>query len=170
MPGTRTVVTALAVLIVVPLLEIVAFIGMAYLVGLLWALLLVLLTSAAGGLLVARTGSRAFRTLRASLAAGRRPGQEVTDGALLFAGSLLILVPGFLTDLAGALLLVPVVRRLTGALASRLARGRLSPDLAAQMFGPRRVRVRRAHSYHDGPAPEPTGSPLEGEIVEPRQH
>jgi UPF0716 protein FxsA len=166
----RTLWTALAALIVVPLLEIAAFIGVSYLVGLLWALLLVLLTSAAGGLLVARTGSRAFRALRASLAQGRPPGPEVTDGALLFAGSLLILFPGFLTDLAGALLLVPIVRRLSAGLASRLARGRLSPEMAAQMFGPRRVRVRRAHSASEGPTPEPPGVPLEGEIVEPRRH
>lgn len=166
----RTLGTALAVLIVVPLLEIAAFIGVAYLIGLLWALLLVLVTSAAGGLLVARTGSRAFRALRTSLGQGRAPGTEVTDGALLFAGSLLILFPGFLTDIAGALLLVPIVRRLTAGVVSRLARGRLSPEMAAQMFGPRRVRVRRAHSYSDGPTPEPPGMPLEGEIVEPRQH
>jgi UPF0716 protein FxsA len=166
----RTLWTALAALIVVPLLEIAAFIGVSYLVGLLWALLLVLLTSAAGGLLVARTGSRAFRALRASLAQGRPPGTEVTDGALLFAGSLLILFPGFLTDLAGALLLIPIVRRLSAGLVSRLARGRLSPEMAAQMFGPRRVRVRRAHSASEGPTPEPPGVPLEGEIVEPRRH
>lgn len=167
----RTLGTTLAVLIVVPVLEIAVFIGAAYLIGLLWALLLILLTSAAGGLLVARTGSRAFRALRTSLGQGRMPGPEVTDGAVLFAGSLLILFPGFLTCVAGALLLIPAVRRLAAGLVSRVARGRLSPEVAAQMFGPRRVRVRRAHSYSDGPTPEPPGMPLEGEIIdtEPRQ-
>ncbi|MBO4207400.1 FxsA family protein, partial [Micromonospora echinofusca] len=56
-----------------------------------------------------------------------------------------------------------------GVVAARVAQRRMSSMVAAEMFGPRRVRVRQG-APTDGPQPaaaEP-GAAIEGEIVSPR--
>ena len=79
---------------------------------------------------------------------------------------------------SGLLLLVPPVRRLARAGVQRAAERRVSSMVAGDLFGPRRVRVRRgapaAPPPVDGdrrrppPAVDRRGGPIEGEIVEPR--
>ena len=44
------------------------------------------------------------------LAQGRLPAGELLDGALLLAGGVLLLTPGFFTDFLGLFFLVPVTR------------------------------------------------------------
>ena len=53
--------------------------------------------------------------------AGRSPGREVLDGALILIGGLLLIVPGFLSDLLAAVALLPPTRSLVrGQLARHL--------------------------------------------------
>jgi UPF0716 family protein affecting phage T7 exclusion len=80
-------------------------------------------------------------------------------------------VPGFLTDLVGAVLLIPVVRRLIRGVVSRRVTGRMPPDMANSFFGPRRVRARAGTNPAAGPPPPPgsvDSAPIEGEIIDPR--
>ena len=65
-------------------------------------------------------GRAAWRRLSAAVAAGRPPGREVIDGALVLVGGLLLIVPGFITDAVGLLLLAP-----TRAVARRAHRPQL---------------------------------------------
>jgi len=129
-------------------------------IGLPLTLLLVLATTVLGGWLVRREGVRAWRALRTAASAGRPVGPEVSDGVIGLASGVLLLVPGFLTDLAGLALRVPVLRRAAGTGVRGLAERRFNPALAGDLFGPRRVRVRRGAPV---PADEP---PIEGEIVD----
>src|SRR5438445_6390142 len=80
-------------------------------IGLALTLRRVLATSLLGGWLLRREGIRAWRALRRASMDGRPPGAEVSDGLLGLLGGVLLVVPGFLTDLAGLALLVPPVRR-----------------------------------------------------------
>jgi UPF0716 protein FxsA len=149
--------------------EIAAFVVMVKLIGLGWTLLLLLATSLAGSWLLRREGVRGWRRFRAALAVGRPPGREATDGLLGLVGALLLVLPGFLTDVAGALLLVPPTRGYARAGVQRAAERRISPAMAGDFFGPRRVRVRRGRA-EPGPAqPRPSGATtaIEGEIIEP---
>jgi UPF0716 protein FxsA len=57
-------------------------------------------------------GRAAWRRLGDAIAVGRPPGREVLDGALVVAGGALLIVPGFITDVAGLALLVAPVRAL----------------------------------------------------------
>jgi UPF0716 protein FxsA len=88
----------------------------------------------------------------------------VSDGLLGLLGGVLLVVPGFLTDLVGLALLVPPVRRGARSGVRRLAERRVPSALAGDLFGPRRVRVR----VRRGPPPPPddAGAPIEGEIVD----
>jgi UPF0716 protein FxsA len=149
--------------IVTAALEVVVFILVAQWIGLGWAILLVLGTSLLGALMLQRESSEVWRRLRDVLGAGRPPGTSVVDGVVRLGGALLLLVPGLITSAAGALLLIPPVRRLVRGFAARGAEKRLSPSAAGDLFGPRQVRVERGE-----PASGPT---VEGEIVdtEPRR-
>jgi UPF0716 protein FxsA len=104
-------------LILLPLAEIVAFILIAIVIGWFWATGLFLATTLAGLLVLRRAGRRDFDRLRAEF--GRDGFAAVRlDGPNLgpIAGGILLVFPGFITDLLGALLLVPAIRRRLGAI------------------------------------------------------
>lgn len=146
--------------------EIAAFVLVAKAIGAVWAVLLIIVGCALGGWLLRREGVRAWRALRDAAGSTQPVGVGATSGVVGLLAALLLVVPGFLTDLAGLALLIPPVRRLAGTGVQRFAEGRLSSATAGDLFGPRRVRVRRG-------AP-PTGTPtddtevIEGEIIDPR--
>lgn len=95
--------------------EVAAVWAVSSAVGLLGTLGLLLAGAILGSWLARREGARAARSFMTAARAGRSPEAEVTDGMLVAFGGLLILVPGFLSDIAGLLLLLPpsrgVVRR-----------------------------------------------------------
>jgi UPF0716 protein FxsA len=155
-------------LLVTTAVEIVLFVLVARWLGVGPTVLLVLATSLLGGWLLRSAGLRAWRGLRAAATAGRPPGQEVSQGLLGLLSGLLLVLPGFLTDVLGLALLAPPVRRVAGRGVQRLAERRMPSALAGDVFGPRRVRVRRgpAHQPTPGGAPPPGEAPIEGEIVD----
>ncbi|WP_347354103.1 FxsA family protein [Intrasporangium sp.] len=78
--------------------------------------LLLVATSALGGWVVAHEGRRRWHALDEAVRAGRPPEREVADGILVLLGGLLLLLPGFVSDVFGLLLVLPPTR----ALARRL--------------------------------------------------
>ena len=94
----------------VPLLEIYVLIQVGQVIGPWWTILLLVLDSILGTWLIKREGSRAWRALRQALETGRMPGKELADGALILIGGTLMLSPGFVTDLFGVLLILPITR------------------------------------------------------------
>lgn len=101
-----------AVFIVVPLLEIFAFIEVGSVVGALPTLGLIVLTAVVGALLVRWQGLKVILDARESLARDELPVAAAVHGGLLLLAGLLLLTPGFVTDTAGFLLLVPGIRSL----------------------------------------------------------
>ncbi|MDP9223832.1 MAG: FxsA family protein [Actinomycetota bacterium] len=100
----------LALLIVIPLAELFVIVQVAHLIGLIPTLALLLGVSMLGAWLLKREGLAAWRRVRETSARGVLPTTEVADGALVLLGGALLLTPGFITDVAGLLLLVPPVR------------------------------------------------------------
>jgi UPF0716 protein FxsA len=156
--------------------ELVVFILVGQWLGWGWAILLVLAASLAGALLLRRESTEGWRKLRDVVRAGRPPGGQVIDGLVGLVGALLLAVPGLLTGVVGALVLIPPVRRLVGRQAERRAERRLTSAAAGDLFGPRRVRVYRGEPRREAPtrgpgptAPGPTmpGPTIEGEIIGP---
>src|SRR5690348_3897442 len=170
---------AAAVFVVLAIAEIVVFILVAKAIGLVWAILIALVTSAAGLWLLRREGVRGWRRFRGAVNEGRPPGREGVDGVVGLLGALLLLTPGFISDALGLLLLAPPVRAAARAGVRRAAESRISPSVAGQVFGPRFVRAKRARTATEPPVtPEPPPPPsssapssgppkaIEGEIVE----
>jgi UPF0716 protein FxsA len=137
-------------LLLLPLAELVAFALVAWTIGLPAALGLMLLTSLAGALVLRRAGRGRMAGLRAAL--GRHEGiQGATGGAgpWLALGGILLLLPGFITDLAGACLLVGPVRRWLGATIGRAI------DRRRPRTGAGSVIDLRADEWRPVPDPEP---------------
>lgn len=103
----------LALLLLVPVLaEITVFIVVGRWIGVLATLALFIAIGVIGSLLLKRQGMRALREMQAALARGEPPAEPVAHAALLVLAALLLIFPGFLSDLMALPLLVPAVRRL----------------------------------------------------------
>jgi UPF0716 protein FxsA len=122
-------------LILWPVAEIAAAIVVAHVIGVWLTILLLVLSWPLGTALLRREGRTAQRRLAEALAARRSPGGEVIDGLLVFAGGLLLIVPGFITDAVGLVLLAPPLRRPLHALVGRRLAGRFGARVAG--FGGR---------------------------------
>ena len=100
----------LLLLVLIPVVEIAVFFQVASMIGVLDTLGVLLLFSIGGLLLVRHEGMGTMAKMRAELNEGRVPGSHLADGFWLLVAGLLLLVPGFVTDFAGLLLLLPPVR------------------------------------------------------------
>ncbi|HEX5532966.1 MAG TPA: FxsA family protein [Actinomycetales bacterium] len=126
-PGGRRGVWpwVLAAIVLLPVVELFGIITVADRIGGGWTLLLLLAAGAAGVLILSRGGPSTFRRVREASRAGRVPGGELADAFLTVVGGVLLLVPGFVTDVLALLCLVPPARwgarRVLVALTSRWA-------------------------------------------------
>jgi UPF0716 protein FxsA len=112
--------------IVVPIAELYLIIKVGELIGVLPTLILLLADALLGSWLLKHQGRGAWRRFNEAIAARRFPGKEVADGVLIVIGGTLLLTPGFLTDIAGALLLIPPTRALARRLLRRFTVGRFA--------------------------------------------
>ena len=168
----RRFLILLMLLVIFPIIEIAVLISVGRVIGPAWTILLVLATSALGAWLLRREGARSWETFRADVTAGRPPGNTVTEGLLVLVGGVFMLVPGFVSDVIGALLIAPPTRKLARVGVLALIGRRLTPDAATSLFGPRKVKVRYGAAQQSEPEPRDrgpgTGPAIEGEIIEPR--
>ncbi|GAA2270997.1 hypothetical protein GCM10010149_10580 [Nonomuraea roseoviolacea subsp. roseoviolacea] len=104
--------------LVVPVLEIWLLIQVGSVIGGWPTVALLIADSLLGAWLVRREGRRAWRALREALESGRMPDRELADGALILVGGALLLTPGFFTDIAGFLCVLPFTRPLMRRLGS----------------------------------------------------
>jgi UPF0716 protein FxsA len=126
------------VFLVVPIVEIYVLIQVGSAIGALNTIGLLLLVSLLGAWIVKHQGGGAWRRIRDELAMGHLPGASLIDGALIFAAGVLLLVPGFVTDALGLLLLIPPVRHLVRALLARRFGVRGHAVVGGRDTGPRR--------------------------------
>ena len=96
--------------VVVPIVEIYVAVAVGHAIGALNTVGLLLLLSLVGAWLTKYAGLSVISRIRQQLAAGQMPGNELVDGGLVLAGGLLLIVPGFVTDAIGLLLLFPPTR------------------------------------------------------------
>jgi UPF0716 protein FxsA len=113
------------VLIGVPVVEVLAFIEVGRAIGWLLAVVLLVGTSLLGTRLLRVQGRAAIDRVSLAVSEQRAPGRAAIEGALGFLGAALLVVPGFVTDALGALLLLGPTRKLTRRWISSHYAGRL---------------------------------------------
>ncbi|MGX9460648.1 FxsA family protein [Shewanella sp. A14] len=100
----------LLIFVLVPVIELNVIIEVASSIG-SWATVgLVLFTAIVGVSLVRSQGLSTLMTMQQKLARGEAPGQEIVEGMMLAAAGVLLLIPGFVTDFIGLVLLTPLTR------------------------------------------------------------
>lgn len=98
-------------LLLIPILaEIALFILVGKAIGVLATLGLVVAAMVAGALILRSLGPKTVEKVRADLAIRRVPARPIAEGAATAVAAILLIVPGFLSDMLGLLLLIPGVR------------------------------------------------------------
>jgi len=100
----------IAAIILLPLIEIAVFIWVGGLIGVLPTILLTVITALAGTIMLRQQGLSLLTRMQSELDAGRAPNSEVMQGAMIVLASILLLIPGFVTDAVGLMLFIPPVR------------------------------------------------------------
>ena len=114
----------LLLLIAWPAVEILAFIEIGLAIGWLLTVVLLIGTSVLGAQLLRIQGRAAIGRVSLAVSEGRAPAGAAIDGVLGFLGGVLLVIPGFVTDALGALLLLLPTRALTRRWLSRHYAGR----------------------------------------------
>lgn len=101
-----------ALFIVIPMIEIYLLIKVGSVIGALPTLGMVILIALAGAVLLRQQGISILGRLQASLMQGQLPTFEILEGGALIVGGVLLMTPGFFTDVLGLVCLWPYTRRL----------------------------------------------------------
>ncbi|WP_136604172.1 FxsA family protein [Paenibacillus dokdonensis] len=100
----------LIVIIIVPTAEIYGFNLVAGRIGGGNTFLLTLVTSVMGMLIMRFEGRKVLEDSRARMNSGQIPGRSLVDGLCVFIGGILLIIPGFLTDIIGFTMAFPLTR------------------------------------------------------------
>jgi UPF0716 protein FxsA len=103
-------VLPLVILVTLGAIEIFVFVQVGEWIGYGWAIVALIAIALFGIWLVKREGLGTWRRAQAQMRAGEIPAAEAVDGALIAGAGLLLIVPGFVTDVIGLLLLLPPLR------------------------------------------------------------
>jgi UPF0716 protein FxsA len=123
--------------IVVPIAELAVIIQVGSLIGVWWTIALLIVDSVLGAMLMRSQGRAAWRRFNDAVRSGRVPAREVADGVLVIFGGALLLTPGFLSDILGALFLLPPTRALIRRVFLRRAMSRITVTMAGAAMPPR---------------------------------
>jgi UPF0716 protein FxsA len=156
------------IFILVPLLELYVIIQVGQEIGALPTIAILVADSILGSLLLRAQGRSAWRRFNEAVARGRVPTNEVLDGVLVIFGGAFLVTPGFLTDIAGILLLLPPTRAFVRSVLLRNVAARMAAG--ATSWGIGRVSGRRGRGP-DGPGGPGAGQSydVEGTATESEQ-
>ena len=97
-------------ILLLPFLEIAGFVIVGSYIGVLYTLALVVAAGILGAVLLRIQGFGVMGRIRKELDAGGDPSRELANGVMVMLAGMLLLIPGFVTDIFGLLLFLPPVR------------------------------------------------------------
>ena len=101
----------LLLFIAIPLVEIYFMIKVGGAIGAFSTVVLVVATAVLGASIARYQGVVTLQRVQATVDRGEAPAIEMLEGVILFFGAVLLLIPGFVTDIIGFACLVPPLRR-----------------------------------------------------------
>ena len=96
----------------IPIIEIYLFIKIGAKIGAVTTILLIISTAFIGLIYVKYEGFNTLRSAMSQFIKNELPLFEIVSGAALVIGAFLLLLPGFLTDALGFLLVFPLTRKI----------------------------------------------------------
>jgi len=101
----------LALFIIIPVIELTIIVKIGSSLGFWPTLGLIAVPSLLGAAMARSQGVAVISLIKREIAMGRLPGNQIIDGLLIFAGGLLLITPGILTDILGLTVLLPGARK-----------------------------------------------------------
>lgn len=102
----------LVLFIVIPVVELYTLIEIGKKIGTLPTMGIIILTAILGAYLVKNQGFMILKKIKNNIDEGIMPGDSLIQGAIILAGGILLLTPGFITDTAGFIFLIPGTRKI----------------------------------------------------------
>ncbi len=100
----------LILFVIVPVTELYILIEVGKKIGSLTTIVIIIFTGILGAYLVKNQGFMILKKIQNDLNDGIMPGDSLIQGAIILAGGILLLTPGFVTDILGFIFLIPVSR------------------------------------------------------------
>ena len=117
--------TVLLSIILVPLIEIYLFIKVGSYIGALNTIILILATAMTGIFYARYEGLNTLKSGMSQMIKNEMPAYEIISGAAIAFGALLLIIPGFATDVFGFLIIFPFTRKLIfGNLSNKIKKGK----------------------------------------------
>ena len=104
--------TVLLAVILIPIVEIYLFIKIGSQIGAFTTIFLVFFTAVVGVYYARYEGINTLRSGMTQIIKNQIPAHELISGAAIAFAAILLIIPGFATDLIGFLLIIPITRRL----------------------------------------------------------
>lgn len=152
--------------VTVPIIEVWLLVTVGQQIGLLWTIVILIAEERLGGWLMRREGAKTWRALNTAFASGKLPTGEMLDAILVMVGGVLVMLPGFFTDIIGIIFLLPFTRPIARNLlhlliARRAARSGVNLDVM-------RARVERDTVIEGETVPDqPPGTPPDANRTRP---
>lgn len=102
----------LIIFVLFPLAEFIVFAQMSMAIGFGFALLTMLMMAVFGGFLINMQGLSVLFSARESLGAREIPAREIFDRMCIVVAGVLLILPGFISDVVGLLFLIPQMRQI----------------------------------------------------------
>jgi UPF0716 protein FxsA len=99
------------IVLLIPFIEIYLLLKVGGTIGAFPTIFLVVFTAVLGTWLLRQQGFATFKRLQDNLAQGKVPAYEMIEGPIILVGGILLLTPGFITDIMGFACLIPQLRR-----------------------------------------------------------
>ncbi len=125
--------------VVAPLVELAVFVQVTQWIGIVNTLALLLIVSIGGVLIVRHQGLGVARRVRDQVRAGNLPAADLVDGLLILIAGILLIVPGFVSDTVGLLLLLPPTRAFVRGRLQKRYSVRIASRVVSTVRPPRRV-------------------------------
>lgn len=98
-------------LILIPVIEIYTFVQVGQAIGYFVTLLILILMTVLGSYLLRLQGLSTMRQIMSTAMSGQPPTREVMEGIMVGISAIFLLIPGFISDIIGLTLLIPMTRR-----------------------------------------------------------
>lgn len=100
-----------ALFIIVPIIEITVLMQVGELIGAWPTVAIVIVSAWLGAKYVRQQGLATMQSVQTKMAEGEMPSSEIVTGVMLLVAGVLLVTPGFVTDIFGLSLLIPAVRQ-----------------------------------------------------------
>jgi UPF0716 protein FxsA len=98
--------------IIVPALEVTLLVASSHWIGIWPTFLMIIAPGIIGAYLAKKQGIAVLREVQYRLSRGQMPTESLLDGGCILMGGILLLTPGYATDIIGFLLLFPITRKI----------------------------------------------------------